>query len=124
MFIIYKDGAALIYVTTNNPNTYDILDSYLLSILFNEKNSTLSKSLLKGFEFNISAQYIDKSSVFIPSGWDSKSRISLLNSEFDGIINRSDYEKLTYSNEFEVVSNRFIFIFIFIFLLFNIILVK
>jgi len=97
-------GAALIYVTTNNPNTYDILDSYLLSILFNEKNSTLSKSLLKGFEFNISAQYIDKSSVFIPSGWDSKSRISLLNSEFDGIINRSDYEKLTYSNEFEVSS--------------------
>jgi len=97
-------GAALIYVTTKNPNTFDILDSYLLSILFNEKNSTLSKSLLKSFEFNISAQYIDKSSVFIPSGWDSKSRINLLNSEFDGIINRSDYEKIIYSTGFDAPS--------------------
>jgi dynein light intermediate chain 1 len=97
-------GAALIYVTTNNPNTFDILDSYLLSILFNEKDTTLSKSLIKSFEFNISAQYIDKSSVFIPSGWDSKSRINLLNSEFDGIINRSDYEKIISSTEFDTPS--------------------
>jgi len=97
-------GAALIYVTTKNPNTFDILDSYLLSVLFNEKNSTLSKSLLKSFEFNASAQYIDKSSVFIPSGWDSKSRINLLNSDFDGIINRSDYEKIIYSTGFDAPS--------------------
>jgi len=99
--ICLQYGASLIYVTTNNPNTYDILDSYLMSILFNEKNSTLSKSLLKSFEFNEPAQYIDKSSVFIPSGYDSKGRINLLNEEFDGIINRSDYEKLIYSSGFE-----------------------
>jgi len=99
--ICLQYGASLIYVTTKNPSTFDILDSYLLSILFNEKNSTLSKSLLKSFEFNEPAQYIDKSSVFIPSGWDSKGRINLLNEEFDGIINRSDYEKLIYSTGFD-----------------------
>ena len=79
------------------------LDSYLISVLFNEKNSTLSKSLLKSFEFNEPAKYIDKSSVFIPSGWDSKARINLLNEEFDGIINRSDYEKIIYSTGFDAV---------------------
>jgi len=94
-------GASLIYVTTKNPSTFDMLDSYLLSVLFNEKDTTLSKSLLKSFEFNEPAQYIDKSSVFIPSGWDSKGRINLLNEEFDGIINRSDYEKIIYSTGYE-----------------------
>jgi len=97
-------GASLIYVTTKNPSTFDILDSYLISVLFNEKNSTLSKSLLKSFEFNEPAKYIDKSSVFIPSGWDSKARINLLNEEFDGIINRSDYEKIIYSTGFDAPS--------------------
>jgi len=97
-------GASLIYVTTKNPSTFDMLNSYLLNILFNEKNSTLSKSLLKSFEFNEPAQYIDKKSVFIPSGWDSKGRINLLNEEFDGIINRSDYEKIIYSTGYDAPS--------------------
>jgi dynein light intermediate chain 1 len=97
-------GASLIYVTTKNPSTFDMLDSYLLSLFFNEKNSNLSKSLLKSFEFDEPAQYIDKKSVFIPSGWDSKGRINLLNEEFDGIINRSDYEKIIYSTGYDAPS--------------------
>jgi len=102
--ICLEYGASLIYVTTKNPSTFDMLNSYLLSVLFNEKNSTLSKSLLKSFEFYEPAQYIDKKSVFIPSGWDSKGRINLLNEEFDGIIDRSDYEKIVYSTGYDAPS--------------------
>ncbi|KAL5105327.1 Cytoplasmic dynein 1 light intermediate chain 2 [Taenia crassiceps] len=58
-------GAALIYVSAKNGKNCGLLKSYLQHRIY-------------GFPFTQSPYVIDKDSVFIPAGWDSLNKISLL----------------------------------------------
>ncbi|VDL58023.1 unnamed protein product [Hymenolepis diminuta] len=59
------DGASLIYVSAKNGKNCGLLNNYLQHRIY-------------GFPFTQSAYVIDKDSVFIPTGWDSLNKISLL----------------------------------------------
>nr|CDS30336.1 expressed protein [Hymenolepis microstoma] len=58
-------GAALIYVSAKNGKNCGLLNNYMQHRIY-------------GFPFTQSAYVIDKDSVFIPTGWDSLNKISLL----------------------------------------------
>ncbi|VDD82625.1 unnamed protein product [Mesocestoides corti] len=91
-------GASLIYVSAKNGKNCGLLSSYLQHRIY-------------GFPFTQNAYVIDKDSVFIPAGWDSLNKISLLEQnltkyrpgdEFTVVIPRPEKASATVNTEPEV----------------------
>ncbi|KAM7542039.1 hypothetical protein Aperf_G00000001455 [Anoplocephala perfoliata] len=93
-------GAALIYVSAKNGKNCGLLNNYLQHRIY-------------GFPFTQNAYVIDKDSVFIPSGWDSLNKISLLEQnltkykpgdEFYKVVPRPSEDEKTTSEEPQVTA--------------------
>nr|CDS21951.1 Dynein intermediate chain [Echinococcus granulosus] len=74
-------GAALVYVSAKNGKNCGLLKNYLQHRIY-------------GFPFTQNAYVIDKDSVFIPAGWDSLNKISLLEQNLTKYRPGDDFEKV------------------------------
>lgn len=64
-----KYGAALLYTSVKDNKNTEVLYKYLLHKLY-------------GFPFNIAASVVDKDCVFVPAGWDTEKKISIITDNF------------------------------------------
>ena len=67
-----KLGAGLIYTSMKESKNNEVLKKYILHQLY-------------GFPFEISASVVDRDAVFVPSGWDSEKKISIIKDSLNKI---------------------------------------
>ncbi|RIA95346.1 dynein light intermediate chain-domain-containing protein [Glomus cerebriforme] len=78
--ICLKYGAALFYTSTRQPQTFTNLRKYILHRLLGRSSSNDTKS---AYSFNIKANYVERDTVLVPTGWDSWTKIKFLKEGFD-----------------------------------------
>ncbi|KAF5399462.1 hypothetical protein PHET_07009 [Paragonimus heterotremus] len=71
--------AGLVYVSTKEEINTDLLKRYLKHRLF-------------GLPFNLSANVVEPTSIFIPSGWDNAHRLDLLKKNLSEVFLKDDFE--------------------------------
>uniref|UniRef100_A0A6Q2XUZ0 Dynein light intermediate chain n=1 Tax=Esox lucius TaxID=8010 RepID=A0A6Q2XUZ0_ESOLU len=74
-------GAALLYTSTKENKNIDLLYKYLVHRLY-------------GFPFDLSAQVVEKDSVFIPSGWDNEKKVAILYENFQSLKKEDKFEEV------------------------------
>ncbi|KAJ8004919.1 hypothetical protein DPEC_G00141280 [Dallia pectoralis] len=74
-------GAALLYTSTKENKNIDLLYRYLVHRLY-------------GFPFDLSAQVVEKDSVFIPSGWDNEKKVAILYESFQSLKKEDQFEEV------------------------------
>nr|XP_039262243.1 cytoplasmic dynein 1 light intermediate chain 2-like [Styela clava] len=74
-----KYGAALFYTSVKDNKNTEILHRYLLHKLY-------------GFPFDVSASVVDKDAVFVPSGWDTEKKISIISDNFTKVSVNDAFE--------------------------------
>lgn len=92
-----KYGAALVYTSVKESKNCSLLKKYLLHRIY-------------GFPFKVPASVLKRESIFIPSGWDTVSKISILNEQmkmfksddgFDEHIKKPEYRRPIQDKEIE-----------------------
>lgn len=72
-------GAALIYTSVKEEKNCDLLFKYLVHRIY-------------GFSFSMPAYVVEKDSVFVPAGWDTEKKISILNENLASVKPEDLYE--------------------------------
>ncbi|CAB4002666.1 Hypothetical predicted protein [Paramuricea clavata] len=74
-----KYGAGLVYTSVKESKNCNLLKKYLLHRIY-------------GFPFRVPASVLDRESIFIPSGWDSVSKINILDEHMNHIKPEDAFE--------------------------------
>ncbi|XP_046842962.1 cytoplasmic dynein 1 light intermediate chain 2-like [Xenia sp. Carnegie-2017] len=92
-----KYGAGLVYTSVKESKNCNLLKQYLLHKIYS-------------FPFRVPASVLDRESIFIPSGWDNMSKISILNEQmtrinpedaFEDHIKKPEYRRPIQDKELE-----------------------
>ncbi|KAI9471298.1 hypothetical protein LPJ78_005592 [Coemansia sp. RSA 989] len=79
-------GAALVYTSTHNPNTFATLYQYLVHRLLTTPTTLPPEDAsleATEYPFRGTANVVDREEVFVPAGWDSVAKIGFLREPFD-----------------------------------------
>lgn len=90
------DGASVIHTTIAKPDTFKLLRSYALNLLYQtppispeletsarKVNTRLATKLAHRFPFKQTANPLDRDTLLIPVGWDTADKIKILRESFN-----------------------------------------